>query len=40
MSPGARQPVLLAPLWDGGFLLTVFKQLVLREADVKAGVVH
>lgn len=40
MSPGACPPVLLAPLWDGGFLLAVFKQLVLREADVKAGVVH
>lgn len=40
MSPGARQLVLLAPLWDGGLLLAVFQQLVLREADVKAGVVH
>lgn len=39
MSPGG-QLVLLALLWDGELLLAVFQQLVLREADVKAGVIH
>lgn len=38
-SLGARQLV-LTPLWDLRLFLAALQQLVLREADVKAGIIH
>lgn len=39
-SPEARQLIPLTPLWDVRVLLAALQQLILRETDVKAGIIH